>query len=89
MMQIKHFEYDPNNDDEWNALESARTWLKENGYSYAPMCGPEPIGILFGDFEIAKWRNLSTVERKELDGIITPFNGGRFRGNSCTVKIRA
>ena len=87
MSQIKMFEYDPNNPDEWNALSAAQKWLKDNGYSYAPMCGPEPIGIMLGDFEIAKWRNLSTWERKELDGMIVPLNGGRFRGNSCTVKF--
>lgn len=83
-----NFPYDPLNDDPWNALGDATQWCSDNDYSVAPMCGPEPIGIMKGDVEIAKWRNLTSEERKGCDGIIVPDGGGKFRNNSCTIKFR-
>ena len=50
------------------AVNAARNWLQEQGYSYGSMCMDMPIGILKGNWTIAKWRNLTAKERKQLDG---------------------
>jgi hypothetical protein len=53
------------------AYNAACRWCNENGISYGSMQGPDPIGLLRGNYAIAKWRNLSTKEREQLDGTIT------------------
>lgn len=70
--------------DDFQAWHLACGWLKENGYSYGSMCRDMPIGILGGDYLIAKWRNLNDAERKELDGVMTSPN---FRSGPVMVEI--
>lgn len=61
----------------FQALYAAQNWLRENGYSYGSTCRGEPIGLLKGDYVVAKWRNLTRQEINELDGVVTgcPRNG--------------
>ena len=66
------------------SVYKAEKYLKENGYSYGSMCGDEPIAIMKGDVLIAKWKNLSTEERRKIDGIMTSED---FRGGSVVVEI--
>lgn len=54
----------------FDAYYKALAFLKTSGYSYGSMCGDEPIGIMKGDYRIAKWKNLSKEDKKELDGIV-------------------
>jgi hypothetical protein len=56
---------------EFEAYHAACAWCEENGYSHGSMQRDAPIGILKGDWIIAKWRNLSAEEREHLDGTIT------------------
>lgn len=56
---------------EFQAYYAACAWCEENGYSHGSMQRDAPIGILRGDWIIAKWRNLSAEERQQLDGTIT------------------
>lgn len=63
---------------------AACEWLKQNGYSYGSMCRDLPIGIMKGDFSIAKWRNLSNQDIKALDGTMTSDD---FREGSVTIEI--
>lgn len=51
----------PTDDDAERALEDA-------GFSLGRMQRDAPRGILFGDFDIQKWRNLSARDRAALDG---------------------
>jgi hypothetical protein len=53
------------------ALDKAQRWCRERGISYGSMQRDEPIGLMVGDFDIAKWRNLSAKDRRELHGTIT------------------
>ena len=46
------------------AFQEAENYLKENGYSWGSMQRDDPIGIMKGDYDIAKWRNLSAKEKK-------------------------
>lgn len=61
----------------FQALYAAQNWLRDNGYSYGSTCRGEPIGVLKGDYVIAKWRNLTRQEINELDGVVSgcPRNG--------------
>jgi len=68
----------------FQAYYDACGWLKENGYSYGSMCGHEPIGIMKGNYCIAKWKNLTKQEQKSLDGTMT----GEFREGDVKITIK-
>ena len=59
-------------------------WLKERGYSVGSTCFGSPVGVLRGDYIIAKWRNLNEKERAELDGTVT----GDFRNGPLTLSLK-
>ena len=66
------------------ARSDAEAWCKSQGWSVGKMCGPSPRGILKDpDFIIAKWRNLTDGEIRELDGKMT----GDMRYGPVTVEI--
>lgn len=56
---------------DFHALESAREWCRKNGVSYGPLQCGDPVGLMVGDYDISKWRNLSAKDRAELDGVLT------------------
>lgn len=53
------------------AYYAACDWCKKNGVSYGSMQRDDPIGLMRGDYDIAKWRNLSAKDKAELDGVMT------------------
>ena len=67
------------------AVNAARNWLQEQGYSYGSMCMDMPIGILKGNWTIAKWRNLTAKERKQLDGQLVSKD---FRSGPVVVQLK-
>ena len=67
------------------AVNAARNWLQEQGYSYGSMCMDMPIGILKGNWTIAKWRNLTAKERKQLDGQLVSKD---FRNGPVVVRLK-
>ena len=73
------------NEGEWRAIEAARAWLKERGYSIGEMQGSAPMGVMLGDFDIAKWRNLTPTEIGALDGKIE----GDKRNGPVTVRLKS
>ncbi|WCT73959.1 hypothetical protein PQ455_01620 [Sphingomonas naphthae] len=50
------------------AIHAAEAALAEAGFSIGSMQKGSPRGLLLGDISIAKWRNLSHQERRELHG---------------------
>lgn len=68
----------------FGAMWAAQAWCAGNGYSYGSTCRNEPIGLLLGDFAIAKWRNLNNQERKDLDGVMTSLD---FREGPVTITL--
>ena len=66
------------------ALHAAEKWLADNGYSYSPTCAMHPVAILKGDYQIAKWRNLTPKEIKALDGDMN----GDFRTGPLVVHLK-
>ena len=70
---------------DFEAYNAACSWLKEQGYSVGRMQREEPIGVKKGDWDIAKWRNLSQVDIAGLDGTIT---GDSKRTGPITVELK-
>lgn len=68
---------------DWEAVRAAEEWCKENGISVGTMQGSSPRGLKRGEYNIAKWRNLSTSDRKLMDGLME----GDFRYGPVTIKI--
>ena len=56
---------------------AAEAYLTARGFSVGRMQGPERRGILFGQVDIMKWRNLSRRDREVLHGVMQPIE---FRG---------
>lgn len=63
--------------------EAAQSALKRAGFSLGRLQRDEPRGVLFGDYDIAKWRNLSAGQRGQLHGIYQRL----FRGLGGPVEI--
>jgi hypothetical protein len=49
---------------------AAEEWCKAHDISVGTMQREAPIGLMAGDFAIAKWRNLSAAEIRGLDGVL-------------------
>jgi hypothetical protein len=54
---------------DFHALSDAMLWCRRNGYSVGQPQRVAPIGIVFGDAAISKWRNLGS-DACNLDGAI-------------------
>lgn len=69
----------------FHALYAAQKWLAQNGYCFGSTCRGSPIGVLKGDFIIAKWRNLTKREIDQLDGELS----GDMRNGPVTIHLKA
>jgi hypothetical protein len=69
--------------EDFEAQERAVSWLGKRGFSVGTMQRTDPRGIMFGEYDIEKWRNLSWHDRACLHGQM--LNGGR-RG-PVTIEI--
>jgi hypothetical protein len=63
-------------DDDFGAKHAAEKWLKDRGISYGSSCACAPQCLLIGNYAIAKWRNLTTRERKQCHGTLDFDRGG-------------
>ena len=79
LVNSKTFTGDP---DTFRAYHDAERWAAEQGYSVGRMCSPSPTGIKKGNYDIAKWRNLSAADMTLMDGVIV---GDNFRDGPVTV----
>lgn len=68
----------------FQALNAARAWCRENGVSYGSSCAMRPTGLLFGEYAISKWRNLSKQERDDLHGTMS----GEFREGPVVIELK-
>lgn len=68
---------------DFEAMHRAEQFLTAAGFSIGRMQGPAPRGILFGAYDIAKWRNLNAGQRDALHGEMT----GSMRNGPVTVRI--
>ncbi len=70
---------------DFSAVSAAENWLREHGFSYGSMCMDMPIGILKGDWCIAKWCNLTAKERNQLDGKLLSSD---FRSGPVVLQLK-
>lgn len=68
----------------FSALYKAQVWLRQFGFSAGSMCSNAPTAIKFGDWHIAKWRNLSNSEQRDIDGIMTSAD---WRNGSVQIEL--
>ncbi|MGF6281893.1 hypothetical protein ABH908_000074 [Pseudomonas frederiksbergensis] len=71
-------------DAPFQAMHACSDWLEERGYSRGSTCVLHPTGVLFGDWDIAKWKNLTKREIAALDGHIT----GDTRNGPVTLHLK-
>jgi len=77
------------NDGDFAAIEAAIAWLKKRGFSVGEMQRDDPIGVVFGDVTIHKWRTLSAEDRNDLHGKIMPSTpAASMRGGPVTFHLR-
>lgn len=72
------------NGGEFAACNAAEAWCKENGISVGTTCRDLPRGLKRGDYDIAKWRNLSAADIAVMDGQMT----GDMRNGPVTVTMK-
>lgn len=65
------------------AYHAAERWLSDRGFSLGHMQRGAPCGIMRGDWDIQKWRNLSNQDRRELDGTLS----GDFRNGPVVIRV--
>ena len=56
---------------DFEASRAAEAWCAGHGISVGEMQGPAPRGLLVGDFDISKWRNMSRKQIGALHGQMT------------------
>lgn len=67
------------------AMYAAEDWCRLNGVSYGSAERGSPRGLLRGDFNISKWRNLSLQDRADLHGRMT----GDMRNGPVMIEMQA
>lgn len=69
---------------DFQAMRAAEAWCDARGIAVgAPQQGA-PRGLLVGYYQIAKWRNLTASERRELKGTMT----GDMRRGPVTIDLQ-
>jgi hypothetical protein len=71
------------NEETFGAYHEAEEYCKALGVSVGHMCNPFPTGLAKGEFDIAKWKNLSAKDKQLLDGVIV----GDFRNGPVKVYL--
>lgn len=64
------------NPGDFDAMYAAEAWLKERGFSVGRGQAGSPRGILYGDFNIQKWKNLRPSDIAALHGQMVGGRGG-------------
>lgn len=59
------------NGTDFSAAREAEAYIASHGFSIGPSCAGLPRGLLYGVWQIAKWRNLTHTEILQLHGTLT------------------
>lgn len=78
-------EFDAEGD--FNAVNSAREYVKEMGMTVGPMCSDSPMGFASAEkhAHVAKWRNINSDEYDLLSGVIITLDPDGFREGGAAV----
>lgn len=80
---IEHFTPRPD-DGDFVFLHRVEDEIKARGFSIGPLQRGDPRGIMPSEYEVAKWRNLSVDDKRELHGMMT-FAGQPRNASSIFV----
>lgn len=72
---------------DFTAMRAAEEWMRANGFSVGSACRGYPRGVLFGDYKIAKWRNLNRDEVAALHGVMRGNHKGEMRLGPIVVEL--
>lgn len=86
--QIKSVNTFHNTGRDWSAESDAVDWASGQGFGVGAKQRAAPRGLVRGAEYVAKWRNLTQVERYRLHGQII-FPSGDARRGSAVVEIYA
>ena len=68
---------------EFEAENAAEALLGANGFAIGPSQRGAPRAVMFGDYTVSKWRNLSQDERRETHATLT----GDGRWGPITLRL--
>lgn len=68
---------------DFRAMCAAEAWCDSRGISVGPCQRGAARGLMYGDHDIAKWRNLDQNDRDALDGVMT----GDMRQGPVRIRI--
>lgn len=68
----------------FEAMFIAERWCAARGISVGAACRNEPRGLMRGEFDIAKWKNLTPHEREAMDGTM---RSNDFRHGPVIVSV--
>jgi hypothetical protein len=71
------------NQGDFKANYAAEQFLRERGFSVGSMQRGDPRGILFGHYDIQKWRNLRKADIQALHGVMR----GDMRNGPVTIEL--
>ncbi len=54
----------------------AEAYLAERGFSVGRMQSDQPRGVMFGKWDVRKWRDLSRADRGQLHGVMSGIESG-------------
>lgn len=77
------FEFTFTAEGDWKAKDLAEQFLRERGFAYGPTQGHDPRAIMFGDYLVSKWRNLTRADIAANHGVML----GVLRTGPITVVI--
>lgn len=72
-----------NNAGQFAALREATALLVKAGFSVGPTQRGAPAAVMFGDYLIAKWKNLNGLQRRETHATLTGDN----RNGPLTIRL--
>ncbi len=67
----------------FDAYHLARSIMAGAGFSLGPSQRGAPVACMFGDWAVAKWKNLNRVERNETHATIE----GDHREGPCRIRL--
>lgn len=73
--------------DDFAGMRAAEAWCHEHGFSYGSHQADAPTALFRGDCDVSKWRNLSTVDKGVLDGVMDA-PGRSYRSGPVYIHLR-
>ena len=69
---------------DFEAFHLAADYAEQMGYSVGSLQRDSPVGLKKGNYIVSKWRNLSSKDKQELDGMLISRD---FRKGPVTLKV--